>query len=226
MGTTTSITAPETPYAHRLSTIQVKEDCHAEVVVLLKQLDMLSFGFVGLKYLVAIKTSPTELVIQAIYDTEENAAKSSAGDSPTVVEKAFGSMKQFMTAPPKRTAGQTVHEAVYHGDLRPGAVTVKQVQLQPGKLGDMIAHLASPEVQEQVQVLPGGVAMSMIQLADNELLSIVHYDTMENLKYAQGQLVPIMAVMKDELDLSNGPPKGQQGTVIHIWTPETNGGGN
>ena len=75
MGTTTSITASETPYAHRLSTIQVKKDCHAEVVVLLKQLDMLSFGFVGLKYLVAIKTSPTELVIQAIYDTEENVVR-------------------------------------------------------------------------------------------------------------------------------------------------------
>ena len=226
MGANTSITAPETPYAHRLSIIQVKEDCHADVVVLMKQLDMLSFGFVGLKYCVAIKTSPTELAIQAIYDTEENAAKSTAGDSPTVVEKAFGSLKEFMTAPPARMAGQTVHEAVYNGDLLPGAVTVKKVQLQPGKLGDLIAHLASPEVQEKVKVLPGGVAMSMIQLSDNELLSIVHYDTVENLKYAQQQLAPIMAVMKDELDLSNGPPKGRQGTVINIWTPETNGGGN
>lgn len=226
MGATTSIAAPETPYAHRLTTIQVKEDCHAEVASLMQKLDMLSFGFVGLKYIIATKTSPTELFLEAIYDTEENAAKSSVGDSPTVIEKAFGSLKPFMTAPPVRLAGQTVHEAVFNGDLLPGAVTVKKVLLQPGKLDNMVAHLTSPKVLEMVKALPGGVAMSMIQLSDNELVSVVRYDTMENLKNAQEQLAPIMAVMKDELDLSNGPPTGQKGAVMHIWTPETNGGGD
>ena len=192
------------------------------------EMDVKKQGFQGLLGVHLIEGSPTLMITNAIYDSEENAnlsTKKPADGGPNLVEKAFGPIKEHFTGPPKRLAGKTMFENLlmegtgtvdHEGEQTVGACTIKFVTVKPGHFDKMVEFVMSDETQNKAKALPGMVSMSMIKLAEEgkggeeKGLSIVGYRSLEEAKAAQEEIKPILGAMKDMLA---GRPEGYQGTI-------------